>query len=453
MVERIKSVILMLLVLLSFYLTYHLWWDQPTFEPLVIAEYTEPNKIGEQKNWNELIRPQEIYFHYEGNKHTKAISEMSLYRMLWDSLQTWQFVQGAEVNINYARGKEILEEHHGLEYVFADELPLQYFANVLQLPDTFPVGISSLNRIWVYEETDRSEYKVLFISDSRRRAFEATLREPEREHGLSVRNLIILGSQLNEQLPAQYFNVPATASGVHVDFFNLIYLPVERIEMNQWTYQFTAIDIEEMSTALFLDTSALKEIPERGGSRIFTDGTKSLQYKEKANEIRFYLPTYEQGLNAVIDKGYYPVLDFMNHHYGWTGDYRIDRFVRDQAMQGVAFREYINGFPLYSESGTNFGQIELKYQYNQVNEYARNLLRLESSNTGYQIKIKSGAELIEELRSKGIYLYNINQIELGYKAVFRMDRLETELVPHFIIHFYTDREPLMIDARVQNVEG
>lgn len=453
MLERVKTMILILLVGMSLYLTYNLWWDNRNFEPLVAMEYAEPQKIGSQKSWAELIQPEEIYFHYTGARHTKATQETSIYRMLWEGIQRWQFTDPKAVHFSLDQGKELLEERNGLEFVFADEYPVQFFTDVLHLPDELIADLQTFNRVWVYEVDPSLKYKVLFISDSKRKIIETQLMDHDRTKGFGVGSLILLGSHLTEQQPAHYAENPNGSVEVYTDFFNLIYLPVERTDMSQWSYKLATIDIEQMSNALFLDITAMKEIPERGGSQIFTDGTKSLQYKDKTREMRFYLPVYEQGLGSTNDVGYYPVLDFMNHHYGWTGDYRVRGWINEQDVKGLTFLEHISGYPVYSENGSNFGQIMLKYQYNQVNEYARNLMRFDSSNSGFQIKIKSGAELLSELRAKNMYLYNIKNIELGYKAVLNMDNLEAELIPHYIIHFYTNRDPLLIDARVQNTEG
>ncbi len=435
---------------MSFYLTFNIWWDNQTFEPLIATEYVEPQKLGSQMSWSELIQPEAILFHYEGNRVTKATQETSIYRMLWDAMQKWQFVDPEEVLINPERGRELLEEYNGLEIIFSDEYPMQFFNNILHLPEGFATKTPSFNRIWVYEVEPSQAYKVLFISDAKRKVIEANLVDLDRAKGFGVQYLMILGSHLTEHQSLQYANGPIESFGGNLDFFHMIYLPVERSDMNQWSYKLATIDIEQMASVLFLDMTAMKEIPERGGSQIFTDGTKSLQFKERSQEMRFYIPVYDQG-QMTNDEGFYPVLDFMNHHHGWTGQYRVKNWINDQDVKGLEFREYISGYPIYSEKGYHFGEIMLKYQFNQVNEYARNLLWLESSHSGYQIKIKSSAELLDDLRAKKIYLYSIKQIELGYQAVLDIGNLEAELIPHYIIHVYSNSDPVLIDARVQNM--
>lgn len=450
MLERIKSITLLLLVATSFYLTYNLWWGKPSFDPLTPTAYETPKVIGEQRSWQELLKAQEMIFHYEGNRHTRATIDMSIYEIVWESMLRWQFNDPREITINLEQGRDILENHNGLEFTFADNIPLAYFAEVLQLPIEMITMMDTFNRIWIYEPEDKSNYISLFISDADRKVVETTLLDVGLNNSFTVRNLILLGAQLHPVQPIQYASALVDTIGVNTNFFQLLYVPIERMYMNQWTYKVTPIELEDVTNALFLDITAMKEIPERGDSRIFTDGTKSLQYRENTNELRFYLPAYAQGVEGAKSDEVYQAVDFINQHHGWTGSYQVDTWYNDRDEHGIVFREYISGFPVYSEGGS-YGMISLKLQNNQVNEYARTLLRLDTFTRAYQLQIKSGKELVEELREQKVYVYSIQRIQLGYKAIYDREKQEASLIPHYIIHFHSNRDPLMIDARVHSM--
>lgn len=448
MFERMKSIVLVVLVAMSFYLTYQLWWDNPSYETWFPAEYEAPNVLGSTLTWNKLLQPQHVLFHYEQDKHTKATMGTSIYQMLWDSLQKWQFMNAKEISIDLTDGRKLFADHNSLEFVFADDFPIPYYAEVLHLPSNIE-HLRTFNRIWVYE-AENDTYKALFISDKKRRVIETTLLDFEEGRSFSVRNLTLLGSQLTEVIPASFVS-ESSALGMHVDFFNVVYVPLERGYMNQWTYPLTFISIEDMANALLLDRTSMKEIPEREHSRIVTDGTKSLRYHTLTSEMRLYLPTYEQGIDKTAEEEMYPILDFMNQHHGWTGDFLLERRLSDPSTHGIVFREYFSGYPIYSE-GSAFGEITIKLSYYQVNEYIRSLIRLQSAKSGYQIPIKSGAELLLDLQAQHVYLYNVRAIQLGYQATLRPAAEELDLIPYYIVQFHKDRAPLYIDARAQKLE-
>lgn len=449
MLERIKTIVLVLLVLCSFYLTYLLWWGNPSYESLEAQEYQEPTYIGKQKTWKQLLQPSEIYFHYAENRHTKASSETSVYKILWESLQKWQFKQPNFRALTRDEGQKIMEAHNGLEFVFSDNLPISFFEEILQMPIGMTLQMDNIKRIWIYER-DAGDYVALFINDEDREIVQTQI---ESNTTLNLRNLILLGSQLPEVQPAQYVSDVRDLVGINIDFFDVTYLPKDRTYMNQWTYAASTIDVQDMIRALFIDVSAVKEIRERTNSTIMTDGTKSLQYKEAEHEIRFYLPAYNQGITSNEQSAYFPILDFLNNHHGWTGEYRVAQWLSDAEPMGIEFREYIHGYPVYGEERyPSIGQMIVKYRMNQVNEYSRSLVQLAGAKQGYQVQVISGMELMENLRRERIYMYNIKSIELGYKAIFNSQTKEVDLIPHYIIQFKNGASPLAIDARVQTSE-
>lgn len=447
MIERIKTIVLILLVLNSFYLTYLLWWGNPSFETLEAQEYQEPTYIGKQKTWKQLMQPSVIYFHFEENRHTKATSETSVYKILWESIQKWQFKQPQKVTLTYEEVHKIVEEYNGLEVVFNYNLPISFFNEILQIPIGMTLQMEYIQRIWIYE-SEAGEYVALFIDDDARIMVQTSI---ESNSTLNLRNLILLGSQLPEVEPIQYASEIQDAIGISLDFFNIIYLPKDRTYMNQWTYEAAKIDMQDMIRALFIDVSAVKEIRERTNSTIITDGTKSMQYKEEENEIRFYLPTYSQGSNE--RPTYFPILDFINNHHGWTGEYRVYEWMSDDESQGIQFREYVHGFPVYGESTYPYlGQMVVKYRANQVNEYSRGLIQMITPKRGFQVSVLSGTELMDYLRSQRIYMFNVQSIELGYKVTLHTQTMEVELIPHYIVYLKNDTAPMMVDARVRQSE-
>src|SRR5690625_5055065 len=64
--ETIKSFILVVLVGLSFLLSYILWSYQPKYEMFYDASYiTEADIGGKERTKNDIIRPTNIVFHHE----------------------------------------------------------------------------------------------------------------------------------------------------------------------------------------------------------------------------------------------------------------------------------------------------------------------------------------------------------------------------------------------------
>lgn len=443
MLERAKSLVLVLLVGLSFFLTFQLWGNNPSFDPLTPANYEQPKNIGDAKEWKDLIKPQKILFHDAENHHTMATSKMAPYGFLWDAMQMWQFTNLREAKLETADWEKILASN-GVEFIFPERLPSILLAKLLQVPDNLTDRISFIDRIWVYREEDRPDFTALFISGQERKVYASKLIDVSQDHYFDLPNLIALGSQLPEQAPVLAMD----------NYFQIYYLPLERGSMMQWTYEAEAIDVQEMVDALFLDTSAIKEISERSGTRIFTDGTKSLQYNENTHDMRFYVPFYERSEREDQEEELLQTLDFMNNHRGWTGEYLFDHWQDELDHRQFRFREFMEGYPLYGETASGMiGEIWLRYQSNQVSEYRRSLIRIKGAKRFYQISILSGQEVLDYLKGKGIYLQNIKNIELGYQAIYDESSAVIKLIPAYIVHLHATRDPIIIDARVFTLEG
>src|SRR5699024_12626876 len=94
--ESIKTFILVVLIFISFVLSFIVWSYQPNFESL--SEESQVSEIdvgGEEKTKNELIEPIKIVFNNKGN--IKSFKEQKDRRAMYKELATW-LMDVVEVN-------------------------------------------------------------------------------------------------------------------------------------------------------------------------------------------------------------------------------------------------------------------------------------------------------------------------------------------------------------------
>jgi regulatory protein YycH of two-component signal transduction system YycFG len=444
--ERIKTLLLVSLVGLSLFLTFSLWQNKPSFEPMNPPDYEKPLQIGKTAEWVELVKPIEVVFHYEGNRHTKATPDMPQFTIMADVLKKWQFYNPQKIRLSAEEVKKILEDYNGLEYIYPDGVPIHVISQVLDLPEELMTELQEINRIWIYEEKeDNPELNVLFISNIERKVLKGKLLQKDQGGGIfSFSNLIQIGSQLSEQMPVFQEG----------DIFYILYLPNGETYVNQLTYEVSTIDIYEMAKALFLDMSVMREVPERDGSWIFTDGAKSLQSSETNHDMRYYVPTHEGIREREDSLEIQQILEFMNRHYGWTGEYRFDQWEQGGESDIISFREAIRGFSVYgNDQERKLGEITLHYNEVQVNEYSRSLIRFERIKRMIRTRILSGEELLAILNEKEVPLNRIRQIHLGYQSIGPVSQSEMKLIPVYVVYKKWERDPLIINARAAGGEG
>lgn len=133
MMERIKTFVLVLLVLGSLYQSYLLAYSKPDFDPVSQDEYIETEWIGNQEELPDLIFPHEMIVHLGENRHTVLYPNFNFYNMIYAKIRQRSFSGFRKVDYNLLQMDRMKNRNQGIEIRFKEPVPLEILQNLIPL--------------------------------------------------------------------------------------------------------------------------------------------------------------------------------------------------------------------------------------------------------------------------------------------------------------------------------
>ncbi|WP_025027552.1 two-component system activity regulator YycH [Caldalkalibacillus mannanilyticus] len=243
MIEQLKTVLLVLLVASSAFLTWQIWTYQPHYDYINPTEYVIHEGLAQRKEMNELVRPELIIYHYGEQSHTVSYPEMLQYRILHGQMSNWYFYNFRQVEQeDYGTWQSQIEENEGIEFVFQTGLPLQLIQDIFQIR-TENVTLPLINRIWIFEDMNNEEVFAMFISEDDQQLVQARTSISLSE----LKNYLALGES-RPDYRAVTFSEPQEE-----EVYSIYYLPTSPVEMTEYRYFYQRIPVENMIQYLFVD--------------------------------------------------------------------------------------------------------------------------------------------------------------------------------------------------------
>ncbi len=376
MIEKGKSVLLAILVLASLLQSYMLAYNTPNFEPTKPSQYVETNLLGEPEEAVNLVFPEQIVLHFGKNKHTVLYPDNTFYKMIFESVKQRTF-DGFRVSSAAAfEAEQVRTEREGVEIRFKDGVPFRILQNVMQLKGDVLGETDRIRRIWIYTKENGEEVKAFFFSDVGSIVYEATKADLNVK---DVEKFVGLGKYLTKY---------HTAGGDY-------YLPDQPLPMMKLRYEYTTFTPEQMQKSLFSDPGITRNLSERDGSEIYTDGKSGLQLENRRRWMIYTDPAAPVESRNDAKENLYSAVQFINQHGGWNGKYMLERIPQEtRGEQTFIFRQYIGSYPIISSSLENFGYMKIVLQKGVVTGYERSLINLGGSAVQKEErKLPGGKEL------------------------------------------------------------
>jgi len=144
------------------------------------------------------------------------------------------------------------------------------------------------------------------------------------------------------------------------------YVPTEPLPMVEYRFAYRQFTADQLQRSLFPDPFSTRNLTERDGSEIYTDGKRGLQLSNEQLWMSYTDPAAPaEGGQTPLDTALSAV-QFVNRHGGWNGDYMLESFGQDPngSEQRIRFRHYVGTYPgaypiVGARDGTPFGPIEL----------------------------------------------------------------------------------------------
>ncbi|GAA0334784.1 two-component system activity regulator YycH [Bacillus carboniphilus] len=408
--EKLKSIILTVLVGISLVLTYIQWTYQPGYEA-----YSEENDliqsvaISEEKTIGEVVKPTKFLIHR--NSGTFGTSNINEIKEVLDNFTKWKFSDMSDITVTIS-DNEFFPLVHGtdnVEFIFEDSVPLNMYSKVLKFTENhIPSG--NFDRIVVdMGKFDGNQVTVYFISylKNERKIYQA------RATGTDISKFQTKYYQIPQRFPAyNYYEVE--------DIRRVYYPSNENDEVRVFTYKFLSdtVDADLFRDALFSNPNFVKKRYVTGGEE-YSDIYSLLSVDYSKSSLSFVNPIGASDSYLQVPDALQKSINYINEHAGWTDTFIYDSWSKYENK--ISFRLFHQGLPVFSEKGQTaieviWGSEEI-YQYTRPYFDLKNHLRLELETE--EVSLPSGDYVLQQLeKQKQIDLKDLQDLTIGYKIEY-----------------------------------
>jgi regulatory protein YycH of two-component signal transduction system YycFG len=407
--ERAKSIILIILVGTSIFLTWSIWTYEPEYDPF--EQSSEFIKIkSDVQIVSDVIKPVSILFHGNG-QHFQTSNPAEINEMEKQFSQ-WRFSGIKEVSVNRLQRKfdDFVHEDGSIEIEFSDDIPISLYKTVLNITDK-EVKFSFDRIIIKQKNISGNESAVYFVSYDQRKIYQGMVDSKKLRNFMDS---FYRGSyDKHPEYTAETINSKRT-----------LFVPENPVEINRLEYYIDYLDIGDLKSALFINPKYVRQEPVSVGEE-YTDGTRLMTVNKDNYLISYINPAQKSKLFDSSSDLLQKSIDFINDHAGWEdNNYRFAYMSENE--QRVVFRLFVNGYPAFNDYGMT--EIEQIWGKEEIYSYDRPYFKLDSvlPSVGSAKTLPSGKEVVNQLKSKDNVDFNsVEDISIGY----RLDKsLDSKLV-------------------------
>ncbi|MNH92321.1 Two-component system YycF/YycG regulatory protein YycH [compost metagenome] len=360
MIEKLKTLSLTVLIVASLLQSYLLAYSAPKYDPIPQNDYVQTEALGNQIELNDSLFPDQIIVHMGDRKHSVLYPNSYSYRTILDNVKKRTFAGLRKTtmylaNINW---DDVREKSRGIEVRFRNGIPINVLQNVLQIKGEIPVENDFITKIWIFVSDNKEEVRTFFFTDTMSMGYEVV------EADFTTKDV--------ENYVLDY----AEPSNLYRSVNGEYYLPLNTIRVTGYTFPYTQFTAEQLKRSLFVDPGITRNLKERDGSEIYTDGKRGLQINKELRWINYSDPVARIENKNDLKSNLLASVQFVNQHGGWDGIYRISKMPLRQSYsdQNFVFRMFYDSFPVMSSTTEGFGIIKLNVQKELVASYERSLI-------------------------------------------------------------------------------
>ncbi len=403
MVEKAKSVLLIILVATSLFQSYQLAYHSTNYEQIRESEYIDTELIGTQEKVDNLVFPHQIVIHENSESHSVLYPEHSFYKIIMEDLKKRSY-EGIRISEKPALLlKQLMNEQAGIEIRFPSPFPLQVIRHAIPLQ----IGLISDNEwihtMWLTVSGESGIVDIFLLGEDFADAYEVTSSDLTAD---KVREYIRFGE----------FQSPKYA----LSPYGFLY-PTESVAIQRLTYRYTGVSGDRMGNMLFPDPGITRSLPTRDSSEIYSDGKRGLEINNDQQWMSYTDPMASIGGTFNSRSDLNAATQFVNRYGGWNGRYGLERIVVSdkQAQPNFIYRQWLSSFPyaypIVSKTDNRFGYISVWLQQDVITQYERSLRMLEESGVERTETYLPGGEALLARIAKFGAIAQIKRITPAYK--------------------------------------
>ncbi|MGM0901522.1 MAG: YycH family regulatory protein [Bacillota bacterium] len=398
--EKVKTIILTILIVLSAILTWNIWTFQPNYETMEIEKNVNEVAIGSKQEIRNIVKPHQVIFH-TGAKQYGTNDNAELDKIM-NLIGKWKYYDVRKWGDSRSVLLKSLSEGQYTELIFPDRVPVELYKKILNFED---------------QDLPKFEFDRMMINAKAGEGQEGTIYfYSTKSHESYVSNVSLAAISEFSEAFLQKANLYNPYFVHELDNKKSIYLPIYRTEMKRYTYYRNPIEPEQLKDALFRDPSFVQKSFVTEGEE-FTDEASKMTVNHNTSMIIYVNPFRESeavvGTENIIQKS----IEHINGHSGWTDPFRF--VYKDDFNQQVIFRMYSDeGYPIFNEIGLS--EIIQEWGQTEIKHYVRPSFNLELPiNPELQmVTMPSGEEIVSKIKDKtDLNLELLDDISLGYYMV------------------------------------
>lgn len=368
MMEKIKTVVLWVLILTSVVLTYLIWTYQPYVGTIEHPEYFTSDPIGEERTFFDVLQPRNIIIH-EDDEIYELLPHGDVYKQLVKLLQNVEFTEF--VQTSNLEAPSLHKRFEGIEIIFPNEIKDEWIKELLAMEEDDYFPLSVVDRIYVLlnRNGNEAEIKIRFISFTEEVMYEVNTNISEKVY-----------YSIYEEYENQLIKVrPITFTKSSSLYKKINYVPSEKITLKEYMYYSETLSQESFKHFLFNDPEFVKRYFQGNLDETYTDGRRMMNIVENGTVLRYYIHPFSSEQDSLYESTIMDTsLDFINSHAGWTDQYFFDEFQETSFNEQIIFRMNVNGLPVMRANSyiKEYYMMELTQKGNQITEYNRSLLHL-----------------------------------------------------------------------------
>ena len=166
--EKVKSIILTVLVVMSIILTMNLWSYQPIMEKPGDRSMVKEVLLSEKKDIKEIVRIEQIIFNLKGNYYGTLSTEKI--DNLMKAVSSWEF-NSINPLLDQIDIDVIAESHDSVQIIYPGEIPMDLFASIYKMGGK-EVPNFHFNKILIdFKSVDYGYGNVYFISEENQQVY------------------------------------------------------------------------------------------------------------------------------------------------------------------------------------------------------------------------------------------------------------------------------------------
>ncbi|MFC5703101.1 YycH family regulatory protein [Cohnella faecalis] len=437
MMDKLKSVLLAALVMVSMIQSYFLAYNMPNMKAKVNTEqdYVKTEPLGAEEDAKNLIFPEMLVLHMGGDKHTVFYPNKTFYKEILGKLQGREFKGFQRDSVGVVDWNEVRREDNGIELRFGRPVPFDLLRKVFKIDGDFLFSRDSVDRIWIFSRADREEVRTFFFSADGRSVYE------------SLRADLTVGDVTQVVGFGQYGLSYSTGDGE-------VYIPDKPYDgVPQMQVPITRFTPEQMQRNLFFDAAITRTAQgNQEDTQIYTDGKKLLLVGQNGGWMGYSDPAAPaDAVNDLVDN-FMAAVQFVNQHGGWNGTYRLTQAPVPDTLNGatsednvIRFQQYYGKVPLVSSGSMTFGYMQLTMQQGAVSSYERSLLQLDmNTQTNKKVRLLPGGNDLRQLINRAAGGERIEALYPAYRPSEAKDVIT--LYPVWVIRLASGEERIVTES-------